>query len=158
MVTFLLLNVIKGEFYMKKKRLLRFVSLVMCFVLVNSMVAFAETGEHIHNDTCQHIVVNDIDEYLAQLNEGIIVPQNTTITTFESSNESIGTRSWPWTDCSNILGHDWGSWSAWEETGERVHYYTSLCIAHIRRIRFCQRTHCNAYEVEEDVMWIQCPH
>ena len=62
---------------MKKKNMIQIISLVLCLVLVPSMIIFAETGEHVHNDTCQHRIVDDIDEYLAQLNAGLIIPTNT---------------------------------------------------------------------------------
>lgn len=63
----------------------------MCLSVVPSTAVFAETGEPetevgTQSDTDQIPYVDDIDEYLEQLNAGLISPsQNTVITTYEST-------------------------------------------------------------------------
>lgn len=155
--------IIKGELFDEKEKIMKFISIVLCLVFVQAMVVFAEPGEAVNDVMCQRRIVNDIEEYIQQLNEGVITPLETTITTFDSVAENedsalmFGTRSWPWTDCSNVLGHSWGTWGTWDEVGERVHFSNGpYCIAHMQRVRFCQRTHCNVYEVEDDEVWVKC--
>ena len=120
------------------------------------MIIFAETGEHVHNDTCQHRIVDDIDEYLAQLNAGLIIPTNTTITTYESNDffMPFGITE-PSKSCSNIFGHSWGSWGAWYEV-KAIHTIHSLCNMRIERTRYCTRTYCGAYQIEDSLVQLKC--
>ena len=140
---------------------LLFTSLVLCSIFVSPLIVFAETTEHIHNDSCQHNYTDDIDNYLEQLNAGLIILTNTTITTFD--NESIimpfGDLSTPG-KCSNILGHSWGNWGSWSEVS-RLHFpnsSSSNCMATIRRWHFCERTYCSASQSETDYTWVVCKH
>ena len=150
---------------MKDKSLLRFFSLILCFIFVSSVAVSAETAEHIHSEACQYKYVDDIDKYLEQLNAGIITPLNTTITTFNSDNHSIEIDEsympivpfWLWTDCSNALGHSWGSWGGWSEVS-RAHFSTGTCSVTMDRYRFCSRTNCNSSQRETDSVWVSCRH
>jgi len=125
------------------------------------MTVFAE---EVHINEGQYEYVDDIDEYLAQLNAGFSLPPiNTNKTIFYSMEEStnpyisVSPMSWPWTDCSNILGHDW---SVWTET-KRIHNGHSgdgYCTAAVDRFRCCQRTHCGAVEHETGTIHVLCIH
>lgn len=129
------------------------------------MTIFAEevyTDEKVYTDEGQYRYVDDIDEYLAQLNAGFIAPFNTnhSMRGFAETHTSVSPMSWPWTDCSNILGHDWTSWSSWVET-RRIHNGHSgegYCVGQIERSRSCKRTYCNAIESEEEVIFVLCTH
>ena len=98
---------------MKNKKILQIVSMIMFFVVVSSTTVFAEAGENeieenAYSDTDQFPYVCDIDEYLSQLNAGLITPSNnTTITTYESTITPFGIISDPSKSCSNIFGHKW---------------------------------------------------
>ncbi len=65
--------------------------LICCLFLVPSIAVFAEVGvpeieEQLYRDADQIRYVEDIDEYLAQLNAGLITPTNTTVSTVVSAN------------------------------------------------------------------------
>jgi hypothetical protein len=70
---------------------------------------------------------------------------------------------WPWTSCTNILGHAWGAWSLWHHNGNIIHSWTCPdrgfgitntlgCTMPISRRRFCTRSGCNAFEQEDDIV------
>lgn len=142
-----------------KKRSMRLILTVMCLVLLCSITAFACEDEHESSAMNQYRYVDDIDEYLAQLNSGHIEPHNITKTTFDAINPhtSVNPLAWPWTDCSNILGHKWGGWTTWAEIGPRVHYPSAdYCIAFVERWHYCERTYCNAKENERETIKIRC--
>lgn len=134
----------------------------MCLSVVPSTAVFAETGEPetevgTQSDTDQIPYVDDIDEYLEQLNAGLISPsQNTVITTYESTITPFELDE-PSKSCSNIFGHKWSGWGAWEEF-ERIHYSSGTCLSRIKRWRFCERTHCGATQTETDRAWVSCSH
>lgn len=146
---------------MGKKVFMRFLSTVICLVLLCSMTVFAEE-EYVYDDESQFKYVEDIDEYLEQLNAGLVVPLDTTITTFYPAVEgneqcaSVSPMSWPWTDCSNILGHSWGSWGFWTETYRNHQPTAEYCLVLVQRKRHCQRTYCNATDIEKEVVAIKC--
>ena len=115
--------------------------LFTCF----SMTVFVE---EVYTDEGQYRYVDDIDEYLTQLNAGFIAPLNTNHSMGEiaETHTSVSPMSWPWTDCSNILEHDWTGWSAWVET-RRIHNRhkgEGYCNGYINRSRSCKRTYCSA--------------
>ncbi|MCL2719627.1 MAG: hypothetical protein FWE14_12710 [Lachnospiraceae bacterium] len=148
---------------MVKKKLLQIVSLVLSLVLINSMTVFAEKEVHLHNDSFQNVY--DVDELLTLLNAGIIQPNNTTRTissSFSEVNELytiISPSNWPWTDCSNVLGHSWGEWGGWREiTERRMHRKSDThCLAILQRSRSCTRTHCSKHESEQMSAYVFCP-
>lgn len=146
---------------MKKKNMLQIVSLILCLILAPSMNVFAEEGEDvigIYNDMDQLRYVDDIDEYLEQLNAGLITPTNTTITTYESTATPFGIVSEPSKSCSNIFGHSWTDWGGWYETS-KIHKTSGPCISVIERWRYCTRTYCGASQQETDTVWItSCTH
>lgn len=128
------------------------------------MTVLAEAGEpkaeeNVYSDTGQFPYVDDIDEYLAQLNAELITPSNsTTITTYEPTVTPFSTISDPSKSCSNIFGHKWSAWGSWEEV-DRYHYSSvGACKATIERWRFCERTHCGASQKETDSAWVSCTH
>ena len=132
----------------------------MCFVLICSITAYAYEDKHELTTGNQYRYVEDIDEYLTQLNSGIIGPLNTTTTIFESVKpyESVNPLGWPWTDCSNVLGHKWGDWSLWIEVGPRSHIPGKRCITYIERARYCERTYCNVQEHQKEALFVDCLH
>ncbi len=141
---------------MKNKIMLQMASLILCLVLAPSMVVYAKAGEYETTERFQY--VDDIDEYLAQLNAGVTTPVNTTITTYESMIRPFGIISEPSKGCSNIFGHSWSSWGGWSEIS-RVHKTSSPCISVIERWRYCTRTYCGASQKESDTVWItSCTH
>lgn len=149
---------------MKKVKMLQIVSLMLtlCLVSVPSMTVFAEegesgTGEKVYDDTDQYRYVDDIDEYLAKLNAGLITPVNTTITTYESTVTPLSIISDPSKNCSNIFGHSWGDWGSWSEL-KTVHMSGGKDFVEMERWRYCNRTHCGASQKETDGVWITCTH
>lgn len=162
---------------MKNKNMLRIASIILCLALFPAMPVFAEEseygiGEYVYSDITQPKYVDDIDEYLEQLNAGLITPINTTITTYESAITPVsqnvttsentirpfGIVSDPSKSCSNIFGHRWGSWGSWYEIS-RVHKTSGYCISMIERRRYCTRTYCGAYQKETDTVWVtSCNH
>lgn len=52
--------------------------------------------------------VNNLDEYMLQLNDGMIAPYAPTVEEYESAISLYGTVSNPSKKCSNIFGHKWG--------------------------------------------------
>lgn len=137
--------------------------LTLCVVLAPSMTVFAEegksgTGEHVYDDTDQyHRYVDDIDEYLAQLNAGLITPMNTTITTYESTVTPFSIISDPSKSCSNVFGHSWDSWGSWSQL-TTVHMSGGKCFVEMERWRYCNRTYCGASQKETDGVWVTCNH
>lgn len=128
-----------------------------CITLpINVRAEESNDKEPVYYETEQGRFVNDIDNYLEQLNNGVIAPFDSTITSYES-NIALFDISEPSQKCSNIFGHKWGDWGGWEEVS-RLHYPSSPCIATIERWRFCTRTHCSAHQIETDVAWVECSH
>lgn len=148
---------------MKKKKIMGLISILMYLVLFCSVTVFAEEDIPIYNDIGQHRYVNNMDEYLVQLNEGLIAPFNPTTNILESTIESNGyttvsPMSWPWTDCSNILGHDWSDWTPWTEFRRDHSCSGGYCYARMERFHYCQRTYCGAKERETDTVFVLCNH
>lgn len=52
---------------------------------------------------------------------------------------------WPWTDCSNILGHDWGSWVEQSRSTSHPDYCQGFYLA-VTSKRTCGRTNCGKTE------------
>lgn len=147
---------------MKNKKILQIISLIICLSVAPSMSVFAEEEpkmeKHSYSDTDQIPYVDDIDEYLAQLNAGLITPsKNAVITTYESTITPFDL-SEPSKSCSNIFGHKWGDWSNWREY-DKIHYPTlGRCLSKIERWHCCERTHCGATQTETDSAWVTCTH
>lgn len=100
----------KGEFYEKEKeKMLQIVSLMLCaaFIVATPARLKAEElhdEELVYYDTEQGRFVNDIDKYLAQLNDGMITPYDSTITDYDSETTPLDL-SEPSEKCSNIFGN-----------------------------------------------------
>lgn len=107
-------------------------------------------------DTEQGRFVNDIDDYLEQLNNGVISPFDPTITYYENSITPFDI-SEPSQKCSNIFGHKWDDWGSWSEVS-RYHYPKPPCIVVMQRRHYCTRTFCSAYQIETDTVWVACTH
>lgn len=140
-----------------KKNILQ-ILLILCLVLASSMTVFAEEGEYIYSDTDQIRYVDDINEYLAQLNAGLITPTNTTIATYEGEAiiRPFGIISDPSKGCSNIFGHSWGNWEIWSE--QITKHNGSKCYMQVQRTRYCSRTYCGAYQTETELVEVACRH
>lgn len=146
-----------------KKRKLCYVSMLLCAVLVvlsNIKVEAEELTDEdpVYYDTEQGRFINDLDEYLSQLNEGMITPYAPTIEKHEgeiSVYRSI--ISEPSKKCSNIFGHKWGNWTSWEEY-VTTHRTSGPCILMIKRWRYCERTFCGASQTETDALYITSCH
>lgn len=99
---------------MKKRKLLRSISMLLCaaFIVASPIGVNAEelTDEDpIYYDTEQGRFVNDPDEYLSQLNNGMITPYAPTIEEHESEISLFDSIiSDPSKECSNVFGHKWG--------------------------------------------------
>lgn len=148
---------------MKRKNVLEMFSLILCMVFFIAMPVSVRAEEESSNqetvyyDTEQGRFVNDIDDYLTQLNNEVITPFDSTITTYES-NITPFDLSEPSEKCSNIFGHKWGNWGSWKEVS-RIHSPKPPCYATMERWRFCTRTHCSAYQIETDGVWVDvCSH
>lgn len=141
--------------------MLQIVSLILCVSFIVSLPAEVKAEELtnddlVYYDTEEGRFVNNIDEYLAQLNAAMISPFNSTITNYKSDAVSFAI-SEPSKKCSNIFGHKWGNWTAWEEIN-RYHYSTGTCLVLMERWHYCSRTHCGASQKETDAVWISCTH
>lgn len=101
--------------------------------------------------------VDDIDEYLTQLNKGLIIPTDTIITTYDSAITPYGVVSDPSKGCSNIFGHKWGSWGSWTQIN-MIHRPSGPCTSVIKRYRYCERTYCGAYQTETDSVFVTSCH
>jgi len=53
--------------------------------------------------------------------------------------------NWPWTDCTNILGHSWGTWKYY---GSTYTYTATTHTEHAAYTRPCTRTNCNMIDGE----------
>lgn len=126
--------------------------------IVNSIdFVLSSNEETVYYDTEQGRFVNDIGEYLTQLDNEIITPFDSTISTYESGIIPFDL-SEPSENCSNIFGHKWGNWGGWEEVS-RVHGSKPPCNVKMERWRFCTRTHCSAYQIETDWVLVDvCSH
>ena len=148
----------------KRKKMLQIVSLLLCatFITATPVRIKAEElpdKEPVYYDTEQGRVVNDIDEYISQLNAGVITPSALTITNHETGATPFDL-SEPSKKCSNIFGHKWGKWVGWMEIN-RIHYpYSSSgqCLVIMENIRYCTRTYCGAHQTERDYVWVTCIH
>lgn len=148
---------------MTKKNLLQMFSFMLCII---SFIGFPISTkadeknineEEVYYDTEQARFVYDMDDYLTQLNNGTILPFNPTQKTYESDIALYELHE-PSQKCSNIFGHKWDSWGSWKEVS-RVHSPQTTCFANIERYRFCTRTHCSAYQIETDIVWLStCSH
>lgn len=148
---------------MKKKNVIQVFSLILCAVcmlVLPSTVVRAEeptNEESVYYDTEQGRFVQDLDDYLTKLNSGLITPYDSTITNYESDLAPFDISD-PSESCSNIFGHKWGDWGNWEEVS-RVHFPKPPCAVNMERWRFCTRTHCNAHQIETDIVWVNvCSH
>lgn len=148
---------------MRKRNLLRNISMLLCaaFIVATPFGVNAEelTGEEpIYYDTEDGRFVNDLDEYLSQLNDGRITPYASTLEEHESEislHDSI--ISDPSKDCSNIFGHKWGAWDDWKEISSS-HRPSGPCMIVMQRWRSCERTHCGASQSETDTIFVTSCH
>lgn len=150
---------------MKKKmrNVLQITSLILCAVMMINLSIIGVKAEElpdkgeIYQDTEQGRFVSDFDEYMAQLNAGIITPYDPVIT---GGNSGVATfdLSEPSKKCSNIFGHKWDdNWTAWQEVS-RHHYSGRSCLVVMERWHYCKRTHCGASQKETDYVWVTCNH
>lgn len=147
---------------MKKRKLLRSISMLLCavFIVASPIGVKAEEcsdEEPIYYDTKEGRFVNDLDEYLLQLNDGLITPYAPTLEEHESEISLFGIISDPSKSCSNIFGHKWGDWTHWEEV-TTVHKFSGPCYIVMRRWRYCERTHCGASQTETDGVYTTSCH
>jgi len=106
-------------------------------------------------NTRKHIInisgdVDDVLDYIIMM-----------MATDELFYNTLDARSpWPWTDCTNILGHNWGDLSnmAWVRTTHRSRCPNAwsgnvnndtFCVDYYIRFQVCLRTNCNAIRVFE---------
>ena len=144
-----------------KKNVLQIVSflLSLAFIIATPAKVNAEgysNEESVYYDTEQGRFVNDIDDYLVQLNAEMITPYNPTITNHRGTIMPFSL-SEPSKKCSNIFGHKCGSWTSWDEV-DRYHYTTGRCLVKMERWRYCSRTYCGASQTETDYVWVTCNH
>lgn len=136
--------------------------------MLNSISANASelnNSNQVYEDTSNGRIVYDYDKYLSLLNSNSIQPFNSIIVegefqqllTSPKESSSVLDILEPSSRCSNIFGHDWGDWSSFEEV-YRIHFPKTRCYVRFERLRFCQRKHCNAYQIEVDGAWIDCKH
>lgn len=138
--------------------MLRITLIIFCLLFTPSIAVSAKAEECLYNNTEEFRYIDNIDEYLEQLNSGLITPTNTTITIYEPMATPFSIISEPSKSCSNIFGHSWGNWNSWYEIS-RVHNASTPCISVIERWRYCTRTHCGASQKETDTVWItSCIH
>lgn len=147
---------------MKNTKLLRSISMLLCaaFMVVSPIGVKAEEfidKEPIYYDTEQGRFVNDLDEYVLQLNNGMITPYAPTIEEHESEISLYGIISDPSKSCSNVFGHKWGDWTSWEEYST-IHRTSGPCILVMKRWHYCERTYCGASQTETDQMFITSCH
>lgn len=105
---------------MKNRKLLYSISSLFCavFIITSPIAVNAEelTNEaSVYYDTEEGRFVNNLDEYLLQLNNGMITPYAPTIEEYGPGISLYGTVSEPSKKCSNIFGHKWGDWGSWQE-------------------------------------------
>lgn len=148
---------------MKKGKLLRNISMLLCaaFIVASPIGVQAEEltdKKPIYYDTEQGRFVNDVDEYMSLLNDGLITPYAPTVEEHESEISLYdGIISDPSKECSSILGHKWSSWTSWEEY-TTVHRSSGPCYVMIKRWRFCGRTNCGASQTETDGFYTTSCH
>lgn len=142
---------------MKKNNVLQIFSFILCAAFFIALPIAVRAEEPVYYDTEEGRFVNDIDGYLEELNNEEITPFDSTITTYESDITPFDI-SEPSEKCSNILGHKWGDWGSWKEVS-RIHFPKPPCLVKMERWRFCTRTHCSAYQIETDAVWVDvCSH
>ena len=130
------------------------------FIITSPIAVNAEelTNEaSVYYDTEEGRFVNNLDEYLLQLNNGMITPYAPTIEEYGPGISLYGTVSEPSKKCSNIFGHKWGDWGSWQEVNV-VHRPNGPCILCMERTRFCERTHCGAKQIESDLLHVTNYH
>jgi len=163
---------------MKKKTISLLLSLILVFsttVIAHPLSGELLVNEDINNKVSSVVHVDGnyytIDEFLYKLNAGhISLPDTNTRISYSfaccSSSDreliEIMNSSWPWTECSNIAGHMWGTWSSWSQQGNIVHSITrcghdgNFCSIRIRRIRNCRRDNCMLYQEEFSSASVNC--
>lgn len=135
--------------------------LCVAFIVALPIVAKAEelTDEtHIYYDTEQGRFVNNLDEYMLQLNDGMIAPYAPTVEEYDSAISLYGTVSDPSKKCSNIFGHKWGYWGNWVELETIHHHPNGPCVLKMERVRKCERTYCGATQIESDGVFVTSCH
>ena len=147
---------------MKKRGLSCIISMLLCTVFiveshikVNAEELTEET--QVYYDTEQGRVVIDLNEYLLQLNDGMITPYAPTIEEYDFEN-SLYTLSEPSKKCSNIFGHKWGEWGHWEEALVIHNRPSGPCLLYMQRKHKCERTFCGATQTETDSVFISTCH
>lgn len=86
--------------------------LCVVFIVESHIEVIAEEPAEeapVYYDTEQGRVVIDLNEYLLQLNDGMITPYDPTIEE-HGCDSSLYILSDPSKKCSNIFGHKWGEW------------------------------------------------
>jgi len=128
------------------------ICIIIVLALVISLPLIAMNNISYETEECDHLT-----EYCEHLIEVTRVNINL------DGEVEIGTRSgWPWTDCSNVLGHSWSAWGTWRSTGPTNHsrFCTEsnypTCFVPSERTRWCTRTNCNMGQREQTNIWINC--
>ena len=150
------------------KLLMAIITIITVMILIMPVSSFANSNKQQAEtplpfcDTKEGRIVEDMDTYLLQLNKGTILPYDPVIIEYnerdDDKGQTRGVISEPTHSCSNIFGHKWSDWGAWEEViGARVHFPGApYCMATIQRWRYCERTHCVALQKEMDYAWVEC--
>ena len=147
---------------MKIRKLLYGISSLFCaaFIIASPIAVNAEelTNESsVYYDTEEGRFVNNLDEYMLQLNNGMITPYAPTIEEYGPGISLYGTVSGPSKKCSNIFGHKWGDWLDWQEV-TTIHRPKGPCNLYMERVRFCERTYCGAKQTESDSLFVTNCH
>ncbi|MCL2718912.1 MAG: hypothetical protein FWE14_09070 [Lachnospiraceae bacterium] len=142
------------------KKLLQIISLIICLVLIQPITIFAESKEHLHNDSCCQNGY-DIDELLTLMNAGIIKPNKTITVTSAVIPSSIIETDEVYIPISPsnllcVIAHSWGSWNAWKEYKRTHRPNDQHCIVDLYRTRTCTRNNCGISQIEYTWALIIC--
>lgn len=147
---------------MKNRKLFCNISLLLCAAFIVASPIRGNAEEHtdeepIYYDTEYGRFVNNPEEYLSQLNNGMITPYAPTIKELEAEISLYSIVHEPSNKCSNIFGHQWDDWDNWQE-GTIIHSTSGPCILGMERFRKCTRTHCGATQRETDSVFLYSCH
>lgn len=160
----------KGIFITFKAK--RFLPLILVILLITSLssTAFAtldstyncENRNHVECESTSQDTLIFVDGYgfmtiqelTSKLNAGLIAPHEFSQQLDNSQVSNLISRNWPWTDCTNILGHSWPvGYLKFLRVNHSAFCGIGNCTFVFVRIQDCQRTNCRmSQHIPENVL------
>jgi hypothetical protein len=124
-----------------KKFIILIITLALSFVSVQANVAAYQTNETVFDDSviCDSVICDSYNCDNTLIADICLIDPG-----------DIETNEWPWTDCSNVFGHNWGDWQVRTTVSTRAQAPMCTRIVVTER-RVCQRTNCFVSETRDRI-------